>query len=104
MATISITPLLNEKTNDIIYVTTVKRDKDTEDEQTMKGNYIKFPDNNEDIKFIPSEIPYKVIPRLTERGTIILELNMDQYQDLKYKLATYPQEPQSCAYIKLNKM
>ena len=90
MVTISITPLLNEKTNSITYLSSVRGD--TDENLITKGNYLKLPDNSEDIKFIPSDVPYRVIPRLTERGTVILELNMDQYLDLKYKLTTYPHE------------
>ena len=86
MTTVSLTPMLNEKTNNLTYVTTVKND--VSDENVMSGNYIKLPDNSEQIRFIPSQLPYQVLPRLTERGTVILELQMDQFIDLRHRLET----------------
>jgi hypothetical protein len=98
MATISITPMLNEKTNEMTYITAIKhpdkKNQDNEDEimgclpHVPKGNYVKLPDNSEQIHFVSSELPYKVLPRLTGNGTIILELTIDQFVDLRHKLSS----------------
>lgn len=84
MATISITPMLNEKTNKITYITAINNE--LSDQRAVEGNYIKLPDNSEQIQFLPSDPPYNVIPRLTDRGTVILELRMDQYVDFRHRL------------------
>lgn len=87
MSVISITPLLDEKTDKIVYITTISSD---DDHYVINNDNIRLPDDIDDIKFMPYDIPYKILPKLTEKGKILLELNIEQYRDLKYKLSTYP--------------
>lgn len=101
MATIDIKPIINRKNNNIIYSIKVTKYNGDDNETPNMGNHIKFPDNTTNINFMPSEIPYKVKPFLTKENTVILELNMDQYLDIKYKLATHPEGTFRLNYIKI---
>lgn len=98
MATISITPMLNEKTNEMTYITAIQNTSKNFQYNASKimeclphipkGNYVKLPDNSEQIHLVSSELPYKVLPRLTDNGTIMLELTIDQFIDLRHKLSS----------------